>query len=128
MQVCRSAGYYQHALYLAEQHHQHDWYLKIQLEDIKDYQKALDYIGKLDFEEVRAFWLKFSELDCHAPLIKVFNRWPMSKACFAAHVHSIAQSYIENIDRNSGNTGAFLRFVVMRCLVCPLFLYLDMHH
>ena len=51
-QVCRSAGYYQHALYLAEQHQQHDWYLKIQLEDIRDYQKALDYIARLDFQEV----------------------------------------------------------------------------
>ena len=52
IKVCRSAGYYQHALYLAEQHNQHDWYLKIQLEDIQDYQKALDYIGRLDFDEV----------------------------------------------------------------------------
>ena len=27
-------------------------YLKIQLEDLKDYQRALSYIGKLDFYEV----------------------------------------------------------------------------
>ena len=58
IKVCRSAGYYQHALYLAEQHNQHDWYLKIQLEDIQDYQKALDYIGRLDFDEVcRSFYI-----------------------------------------------------------------------
>ena len=50
--MCRSAGYFSHALYLAEKHEEHDWYLKIQLEDIKDYQKALDYIGKLQFSEV----------------------------------------------------------------------------
>ena len=30
----------------------HEWYLKIQLEDIKDYQLTLEYIGKLDFDEV----------------------------------------------------------------------------
>ncbi len=52
IKVCRSAGYFSHALYLAEKHEEHDWYLKIQLEDIKDYQKALDYIGKLQFSEV----------------------------------------------------------------------------
>ena len=52
-QVCRQAGYYEHALFLAEKHHQHNLYLKIQLEDIKDYQKALTYIAKLDFEEVK---------------------------------------------------------------------------
>ncbi|XP_064651834.1 vacuolar protein sorting-associated protein 11 homolog [Lineus longissimus] len=49
IKVCRQASYYKHALYLAEKHSEHDWYLKIQLEDIRDYQKALKYIGKLDF-------------------------------------------------------------------------------
>ena len=53
IRVCRQAGYYQHALYLADKHAQHEWYLKIQLEDIKDYQKALHYIGKLQFHQVR---------------------------------------------------------------------------
>lgn len=52
IKVCRSAGYFQHAIYLAERHSQHDSYLKIQLEDIRDYARALDYIGKLDFEQV----------------------------------------------------------------------------
>ncbi|KAK2167121.1 hypothetical protein LSH36_32g21058 [Paralvinella palmiformis] len=51
IRVCRQAGYYKHALFLSEHHQQHDWYLKIQLEDIKDYDKALKYIGKLNFPE-----------------------------------------------------------------------------
>ncbi|CAH1772502.1 unnamed protein product, partial [Owenia fusiformis] len=50
IKVCRQAGYYKHALFLAKKHSQHDWYLKIQLEDHKDYQEALEYIGKLEFE------------------------------------------------------------------------------
>lgn len=50
--VCRQSGYCNHALALAEKHKKHEHYLKIQLEDIKDYQKALQYIGKLDFEAV----------------------------------------------------------------------------
>lgn len=49
MKVCRQAGYYEHALYLAEHHNQHVWYLKILLEDLKDYDKALKYISKLEF-------------------------------------------------------------------------------
>lgn len=49
IKVCRQAAYYKHAVYLAEKFHQHDWYLKIQLEDIKDHEKALGYIGKLSF-------------------------------------------------------------------------------
>ena len=51
--VCRQSGYCKHALALAEKHEKHEHYLKIQLEDIKDYQKALAYIGKLEFEPVR---------------------------------------------------------------------------
>lgn len=53
IKVCRQAGYYEHALFLAEKHNIHEWYLKIQLEDIKDYKKAVEYIGKLKFEEVK---------------------------------------------------------------------------
>ena len=52
IRVCRSAGYYHHALRLAEKHAQHDCYLKVQLEDIRDYSRALTYIGQLDFEQV----------------------------------------------------------------------------
>lgn len=52
IRVCRSAGYYEHALSLAEKHSQHDWYLKTQIDDIHDYKKALDYINRLSFDEV----------------------------------------------------------------------------
>ena len=54
IKVCRQAGYYDPALSLAKEHQLHEWYLKIQLEDIKNYQLTLEYIGKLDFEEVCA--------------------------------------------------------------------------
>jgi len=52
IRVCRSAGYYEHAVFLADKHDQHDSYLKTQLEDLHNYKKALEYIGRLDFEEV----------------------------------------------------------------------------
>lgn len=35
IKVLRQAGCYSHAVYLAEKHKHHEWYLKIQLEDIK---------------------------------------------------------------------------------------------
>ncbi|KAK7475894.1 hypothetical protein BaRGS_00032862, partial [Batillaria attramentaria] len=50
IKVCRQAGYHRHALSLAEKHEKHEWYLKIQLEDIRDYQAALTYIARLDFQ------------------------------------------------------------------------------
>lgn len=52
IRVCRSAGYYEHAVFLADRHDQHDSYLKTQLEDLHNYKKALEYIGRLEFEEV----------------------------------------------------------------------------
>jgi len=52
IRVCRSAGYYEHAMFLAEKHDKHDWYLKTQLEDVHDYKKALEYMNKLKFAEV----------------------------------------------------------------------------
>jgi len=53
IRVCRSAGYYEHAVFLADKHDQHDSYLKTQLEDLHNYKKALEYIGRLEFDEVR---------------------------------------------------------------------------
>jgi len=52
IKVCRSAGYYEHAVYLADKHEQHDSYLKTQLEDLHNYKKAVEYIGRLKFDEV----------------------------------------------------------------------------
>ncbi|XP_044312298.1 vacuolar protein sorting-associated protein 11 homolog isoform X2 [Varanus komodoensis] len=54
IKVLRQAGCYSHAVYLAEKHAHHEWYLKIQLEDIKNYQEALRYIGKLPFEQAES--------------------------------------------------------------------------
>ncbi|OWA50975.1 Vacuolar protein sorting-associated protein 11-like protein [Hypsibius exemplaris] len=54
IRVLRQSGYFKHALYLSELHQKHDWYLRIQLEDNKDYRKALDYMAKLEFAAVEA--------------------------------------------------------------------------
>ncbi len=59
IKVCRQAGYHDHALFLAKKHSQHDWYLKILLEDLKDYDNALDYISTLSFSEVKILIFKF---------------------------------------------------------------------
>jgi len=51
IKVLRQAGYHEHALYLAKRQYQHDWYLRIQIEDIQNYEDALEYISTLDFFE-----------------------------------------------------------------------------
>ena len=79
IKVCRSAGYYNHALSLAQKHEQHTWYLKVQLEDIKDYQTALEYMGKLSFEQVNtSFELEKSR--CEQVKISV-KKWQLYYIC-----------------------------------------------
>ncbi|CAM6101360.1 unnamed protein product [Calypogeia fissa] len=51
VRVCRSAGYYQHALYVAKRAGEHESYLKILLEDLGRYDEALQYISSLPFYE-----------------------------------------------------------------------------
>ena len=52
IRVCRQANFHLHALYLAKKFEQHEWYLKIQLEDVNNYTEALEYISKLSVDEV----------------------------------------------------------------------------
>lgn len=47
IRVCRQAGYFEQALHLAQDREQHDWYLKILLEDTCHHGQALEYIRKL---------------------------------------------------------------------------------
>ncbi|NWX92577.1 VPS11 protein, partial [Nothoprocta pentlandii] len=65
IKVLRQAGYYSHAVYLAEKHAHHEWYLKIQLEDIKNYQEALGYIGKLPFEQAESNMKRYGKILMH---------------------------------------------------------------
>ncbi|KAI9491576.1 hypothetical protein BDB00DRAFT_766754 [Zychaea mexicana] len=59
--VCRQAGYYEHAVYLAEKFLEHDLYLDIVIEDIRDYDAALTYIRKLTPHEADKSLQKYSK-------------------------------------------------------------------
>lgn len=62
IKACRQAGYYDHALYLAKRHQEHDWYLKILLEDQEKHTEALNYIGTLDFFEAENNLKKYGKV------------------------------------------------------------------
>lgn len=51
IKVCRQASP-EDALLLAQKHSKHEWYLRIQIEDKREFKKALEYIATLEFEEV----------------------------------------------------------------------------
>jgi vacuolar protein sorting-associated protein 11 len=52
IRVCRQAGYYDHAAYLAKKYKRHDDYLRITIEDKADYGKALSYFRTSRSESV----------------------------------------------------------------------------
>ncbi len=54
IRVCRQAGFYEHAVYLAKKYGRHEDYLRIQLEDAGDFADALAYIRQLEPKMVRS--------------------------------------------------------------------------
>ncbi len=62
IKVLRQSGYYKQALSLSEKNDKHDDYLKIQLENLKNYLEALDYIKKLDDEAAIENLKKYGKL------------------------------------------------------------------
>lgn len=58
IRVCRQAGYFEHAVYLAKKYERHDDYLRIQIEDVGNVKDALGYLRSLGPEVVRMRFLK----------------------------------------------------------------------
>ena len=52
IRVCRQAGYFEHASYLAKKYERHEDYLRIQIEDAGNYKLALAYLRRLGPETV----------------------------------------------------------------------------
>ncbi|MCO5583009.1 hypothetical protein L7F22_036915 [Adiantum nelumboides] len=68
VKVCRAAGYHQHAMYVAKRAGEHEWYLKILLEDLGGYDEALQYISSLSLYEAAVRLKQYGKiLVCHKP-------------------------------------------------------------
>lgn len=59
IRVCRQAGYFEHAVWLAERYGQHSEYLRIQIEDRADVGDALAYLRRLEPEAARDGLLRY---------------------------------------------------------------------
>lgn len=63
IRVCRQAGYFDHASYLAKKYERHEDYLRIQIEDAGNYKLALAYLRRLGPETVcRSLWSLYESL------------------------------------------------------------------
>ncbi|KAI8593020.1 hypothetical protein BDZ88DRAFT_405220 [Geranomyces variabilis] len=47
IRVCRQGGYYSHALYLTKKFQENDWYLRIQIEDLRHYAETVRFLDRL---------------------------------------------------------------------------------
>lgn len=62
IRVCRQAGYHEHAAYLARRYDQHDEYIRIQIEDVHEYEVALNYIRGLSAKEAEQNLLRYGKV------------------------------------------------------------------
>jgi len=53
--MCRQGGYYDQAAYLATKHNEHELVVDILIEDSKMYKEALEYIWRLEADDVSCF-------------------------------------------------------------------------
>ncbi|KAK3611536.1 hypothetical protein CHS0354_016470 [Potamilus streckersoni] len=140
IKVCRQAGYYEHALFLAEKHGKHEWYLRIQLEKIKDYQKALQYIGNLEFAEADDNLKKYGKMlmseipDQTTELLKKLctdyrpsNRLLVDQSDLDGSVPRIqkasAEEFIHIFVNNSAKLTEFLEYMIKTKPNSPSLLY-----
>jgi hypothetical protein len=52
IRVCRQAGFFEHASYLARKYGRHEEFLRVQIEDAEEYGDALKYLRSLGPEAV----------------------------------------------------------------------------
>ncbi|MCJ1311962.1 hypothetical protein MMC25_005636 [Agyrium rufum] len=60
--MCRQGGYYEQAVYLAKKHGEHDLVVDILIEDSKDYQRAMNYIWRLEPEIAYPNLMKYARV------------------------------------------------------------------
>lgn len=65
IRVCRQANYHNYASSLAKKYKQHNWYLKMQIEDMGNYLKGLEYIRRLSFVQADKNMKKYGKLLMH---------------------------------------------------------------
>ncbi|ORY88576.1 hypothetical protein BCR35DRAFT_288786 [Leucosporidium creatinivorum] len=61
IRVCRQAGYFEHAVWLAERYGEHQEYLRIQIEDRADFGDALAYLRRLGTEVAKDSLVRYGK-------------------------------------------------------------------
>jgi hypothetical protein len=86
IKVCRDLKHTDLALKLAEQKQQHEYFLKILIEDLRDYDKALEHIrSRVELEEKEKYVLEFGQV-----LMKVASKKLIELIQLLVKAHSVS--------------------------------------
>lgn len=95
IRVCRQAGYFEHASYLAKKYKRHEDYLRIQIEDAGSYQEALAYVKELGPETVSNLFRRDFLLNAHSLIKAEVNLARYGRAMLANLPNETTQVLIE---------------------------------
>ncbi|KAI9137953.1 hypothetical protein BKA69DRAFT_1127735 [Paraphysoderma sedebokerense] len=119
IKVCRNAGYFQHAVYLAEKYEEHDWYLRIQLDDLGNYNDALAYINRLPSDMIKAYIKQYGKTFINnipeattELLIKLNSNSGQTKnEVDGDHEETLPEHYIHLYTPSESQTASLTRFL-----------------
>lgn len=121
--VCRSAGYYEYALDLAQGRQAHSWYARLLIDDFHRHEDALTYLRKLAPKDAAEGILKVgSDLLTHLPFET--NQYFMSLVEDAQNVDAISAEELMGLYVTQPRTlTQFLEFVISRRPKCSTKIY-----
>ncbi|KAI0934915.1 hypothetical protein AcV5_006605 [Taiwanofungus camphoratus] len=118
IRVCRQAGYFEHASYLAKKYERHEDYLRIQIEDAGNYKDALVYLRRLGTEAAEANLARYGRA--------MLDNLPEETTQLLIDIcTSLAPLSIETDEpraastRQTGNTAPYLPFLALNRVVPP---------
>lgn len=117
IQVCRQAGFYEHATYLARKFGRHEDYLRIQIENAEEYEDAIRYLRSLGPEACEKNLLSYGRsLLHHAPeatteLLIDLCSGRLGKKTAHAHIHDSLEEAKTPNGGGGGTGGAVLSYL-----------------
>ncbi|KAK1224476.1 Vacuolar protein sorting-associated protein 11 [Marasmius sp. AFHP31] len=98
IRVCRQAGYFDHAGYLAKKYERHEEYLRIQIEDAGRYSDALAYLRKLGVDAAESNLARYGRA--------LLSNLPEETTQLLIDLCASSGTTLEVIDANSEDTPA----------------------
>ena len=115
LQVCRSAGYFEHALYVAQASKQPAIYLDILVEDCRKWEEALAFLGGEPREEAATALKKYGKVSSLPPI----HPFPLPGTPSYLLSKKLEQCYLEGISDSQRLHASAICGLLIRWLSPP---------